>query len=320
MTEKEFNNLLKQIEKDYGKGTIMNLDDKAIENIEVISTGSLLLNNALGVGGYPRGRIVEIFGPESSGKTTMALHAIAQVQKNGGIAAFIDAEHALDVGYARRLGIDLKKIIISQPDSGEQALELVDQLVNSSMFDLVVIDSVAALVPLAELEGTMEDQQMGLQARMMAKSMRKLSASISKTNTTVIFINQIREKVGVIFGSPEVTPGGRALKFFATIRLDIRLRERIKINQNVVGQRVRIKVVKNKVAAPYKEIETEIYYEDGIDIRKELLSLALLKEVIIRKGLWYFYNDKKIGQTKKEVLTFLDNEETFAAVSKSIFK
>ncbi len=320
MTEKELKDLLKQIEKDYGKGTIMNLDDKALENIEVISTGSLLLNRALGVGGYPRGRIIEIFGPESSGKTTMALHAIAQVQKSGGIAAFIDAEHALDVGYAKRLGIDLKKIIISQPDSGEQALELVDQLVNSSMFDLVVIDSVAALVPLAELEGTMEDQQIGLQARMMAKSMRKLSASISKTNTTVLFINQIREKVGVIFGSPEITPGGRALKFFATIRLDIRARERIKKDQVIIGQRVKIKVVKNKVAAPYKEIETEIYYENGIDIRRELLNLALLEGVILRKGLWYFYNEKKLGQTKKEVLDFLDNKENYEKVNKSVFK
>jgi len=285
MNEKEFKDLLKQIEKEHGEGTIMLLDDESKrKKVEVTSTGSLLLDSALGVGGYPKGRIVEVFGPESSGKTTMTLLAIAEVQKKGGTAAFIDAEHALDVKYAEKLGVDLKKLIISQPDSGEQGLEIADQLINSGMVDLVIVDSVAALVPLAELEGSMDDHTVGAQARLMSKSLRKMSGSINKTNTTVIFINQIREKVGVIFGNPETTPGGRALKFFSSIRLDIRLRERITDGKNQIGQKVKIKVIKNKMSAPYKIAEPTIYYDTGVDTKAELIELAAEKGVVEKAG------------------------------------
>lgn len=304
MNEKEFKELKKELEKEYGTGSIMNLNEKTNKH-DSISTGSLLLDEALGVGGYPKGRIIEIYGPESSGKTTLALHAIAEVQNNGGTAAFVDAEHAIDVNFAEKLGVNLKKLIISQPDSGEQALEIVDHLVNSGKIDIIVIDSVAALVPLAELNGTMEDQTIGAQARLMSKSLRKLSGSSSKNKTTLLFINQIREKVGVIFGSPEVTPGGRALKFFSTIRLDIRLKERINEDNKQIGQRVKIKVVKNKVAPPYKIIETEIFYDHGIDKDSEFLDFASNEEVIEKAGPWYSFEGEKLGRGKKETIKFL---------------
>ncbi len=305
MNEKEFKELKKQLEKEYGTGTIMNMSDDA-KNHESFSSGSLVLDDALGIGGYPKGRIMELYGPESSGKTTMALHAISEVQKVGGIAAFVDAEHAIDIAFAEKIGVDLKKLIISQPDSGEQALEIVDHLVNSGKVDLIVIDSVAALVPLAELNGTMEDQTIGAQARLMSKSLRKLSGPASKNKTTLLFINQIREKIGVIFGSPEITPGGRALKFFSSIRLDIRLKERINEGGSQIGQKVKIKVVKNKLAAPYKVIETEIYYETGINKTAELIDLASEKEIIEKAGPWYSYNKEKIGRGKAEASCFLE--------------
>lgn len=310
MKEKELKDLIKQLEKDFGKGSIMNLNDKTIvNNIETISTGSLLLNNALGIGGYPKGRVIEIYGPESSGKTTLALHAIAETQKKKGVAAFIDAEHAIDVNYAEKLGVNLKKLIISQPDSGEQALEIVDHLVHSRMIDLIVVDSVAALVPMVELEGSMNDQTIGAQARLMSKSLRKLSGAVSKTNTTIIFINQIREKVGVIFGNPEVTPGGRALKFFSSVRLDIRLKERITENNHQVGQRVKIKVIKNKMATPYKIVEINIYYESGINKFEELIDLGVEKEIINKSGSWFFYQDVKLGQGRRESAKEIKNSE-----------
>jgi len=285
MEEKEFKLLIKEIEKKYGEGSVMTLDDKQINrNIEVISTGSLLVDEIIGVGGYPKGRIIEIYGPESSGKTTMALLAIASAQKEGGLCAFIDAEHALDINHAERMGVDLSNILISQPDSGEHALQLVDYLCETQKFAIIVVDSVAALVPQAELDGQMQDQTIGAQARLMSKSMRKLVGSINKTKTIVIFINQIREKVGVIFGNPEVTPGGRALKFFSSLRLDIRLKERIKEANEFVGQKIKIKVVKNKMASPYKEVETIIYYKDGINKLEELIELASNKEIIKKNG------------------------------------
>lgn len=299
MKETQFKNILKDIEKQYGKGSVMSLDRALIDkDIEVISTGSILLDDAVGVGGYPKGRIVEIYGPESSGKTTMALLAIAEAQKAGGLAAFIDAEHSIDIKHAERMGVDLEKILISQPDSGEQALQLVDHLTSTGEFAIIVIDSVAALTPLVELEGRMEDQTIGAQARLMSKSMRKLLGTINKTNTVVIFINQIREKVGIIFGSPEITPGGRALKFAASLRLDIRIRERIKEKDDYIGQKIKIKVVKNKIAPPYKEIETIFYYASGIKKEEEIIDIAVEKEIIVKAGSWYSYGDIKLGQGK----------------------
>ena len=321
MKEKDFNKILKDVEKEYGKGSIMSLNKKDIDkDIETISTGSILLDDAVGVGGYPKGRVVEIYGPESSGKTTFALLAIAEAQKQGGLAAFIDAEHSIDIKHAERMGVDLSKIIISQPDSGEQALQLVDHLCGTGEFAIIVVDSVAALTPLSELEGQMEDHTIGAQARLMSKSMRKLSGTINKTNTIVIFINQIREKVGVIFGNPEVTPGGKALKFFASLRLDIRIRERIKDGQGFIGQKVKIKVVKNKVSPPYREIETIFYYSSGINKNEELLELATQKNIINKAGSWYSYKDKKLGQGKKDAALFLEENNLVDEIYKLVFK
>ncbi len=321
MNEKEFKSLIKQIEKEHGAGTIMLLDDETKhKNIETIPTGSLLLDKALGVGGYPKGRIIEIFGPESSGKTTMTLHAIAEIQKKGGVAAFIDAEHAIDMKYAEKLGVDIKKLIISQPDSGEQALEIADQLINSGMVDLVVVDSVAALVPLAELEGRMDEHTVGAQARLMSKSLRKMSGSINKTQTTVIFINQIREKIGVMFGNPETTPGGRALKFFSSVRLDIRLKERINENGEQIGQKVKIKVIKNKVSPPYKVVEPEIYYNDGINQKIELIQLAAEEGVIEKSGSWYSYKGEKLGQGSRKAAEALEDKKLYNEIYKKTMK
>ncbi len=285
MKQTDFERILKDVEKEYGKGSVMSMSKDRIDaDIAVISTGSLLLDDAIGIGGYPKGRIIEVYGPESSGKTTMALLAIAEAQKAGGYAAFIDAEHAIDVKHAKRLGVDLDKLLISQPDSGEQALQLVDHLTSTGEFAIIVVDSVAALTPLAELEGQMEDQTIGAQARLLSKSMRKLAGTINKTNTIVLFINQIREKVGVIFGNPEVTPGGRALKFASSVRLDIRIRERIKEKDSYIGQRIKIKVVKNKMAPPYREIETVFYYDGGINQIEELIELGTSNGTITRSG------------------------------------
>jgi len=293
---------LKQIRKDFGEGSIMKLGDAAAKmNIEVIPTGVLPLDVALGVGGIPRGRCIEVFGPESSGKTTVALHIIAAAQKLGGVAAFIDAEHALDPSYARNLGVDIDNLLISQPDYGEQALDIVDALVCSAAVDIIVIDSVAALVPKAELEGEMGDSHVGLHARLMSQALRKLTGIVSKSQTTVIFINQIREKVGVMFGSPEVTTGGRALKFYSSIRLDVRKKEPIKQDNVIVGTRTRVKVVKNKVAPPFKEAEFDIMYGHGISREGIIVDLGTEMEVINKSGSWYSYQDKRVGQGRENV-------------------
>lgn len=297
---------LKGIEKSYGKGAIMRLGDRTDMTVSTVPTGSLLLDIALGVGGYPRGRIIECYGPESSGKTTVALHAIAEVQKNGGIAAFIDAEHALDPAYAANLGVDVEELLLSQPDTGEQALEIADALVSSGAIDIVVIDSVAALVPRAEIEGDMGDSHIGLQARLMSQALRKLSGSINKTKTIAFFINQIREKVGVMFGNPEVTPGGRALKFYSTVRLEVRRTESIKDNGNFVGNRTRIKIVKNKVAPPFKEAIVDIIYGKGISKIGEIVDIAADLEIIKKAGSWYSYGDERIGQGRESAKTFLE--------------
>ena len=302
---KALEDTFKQIEKQFGKGSIMKLGEKVYENMEVIHTGSLSLDLALGVGGYPKGRIIEIYGPESSGKTTFALHAIAEAQKKGGYAAFIDAEHALDPKYAKALGVDVDNLILSQPDTGEQALEITEQLVRSNAIDIVVIDSVAALVPKVEIDGDMGDSHVGLQARLMSQAMRKLSGVISKTNTVAIFINQIREKVGVMFGSPETTSGGRALKFYSTIRLDVRRIEGIKQGDQIIGNLTRIKVVKNKVAAPFKTIEVDLIYGQGVSRYGEILDLAVEREIIHKSGAWFSYEGEKIGQGRENVKKYL---------------
>ena len=302
---KALEDAFKQIEKQFGKGSIMKLGEKVYENMEVIHTGSLSLDLALGVGGYPKGRIIEIYGPESSGKTTFALHAIAEAQKAGGYAAFIDAEHALDPKYAKALGVDVDNLILSQPDTGEQALEITEQLVRSNAIDIVVIDSVAALVPKVEIDGDMGDSHVGLQARLMSQAMRKLSGVISKTNTVAIFINQIREKVGVMFGSPETTSGGRALKFYSTIRLDVRRIEGIKQGDQIIGNLTRIKVVKNKVAAPFKTIEVDLIYGQGVSRYGEILDLAVEREIIHKSGAWFSYEGEKIGQGRENVKKYL---------------
>lgn len=297
---------LKGIEKNFGKGAIMRLGDRTDTRISTVPTGSLQLDIALGVGGYPRGRIIECYGPESSGKTTVALHAIAEVQKNGGLAAFIDAEHALDPDYAANLGVDVEELLLSQPDTGEQALEIADALVSSGAIDIVVIDSVAALVPRAEIEGEMGDTHIGLQARLMSQALRKLSGSISKTKTIAFFINQIREKVGVMFGNPETTPGGRALKFYSSVRLEVRRSESIKDSGNFVGNRTRIKVVKNKVAPPFKEAMVDIIYGKGISKIGELVDIAADLEIIKKAGSWYSYGEERIGQGRENAKTFLE--------------
>lgn len=299
------NDTIKQIEKQYGKGSIMKLGDRAAVDVDAISSGSIAIDAALGVGGYPKGRIIEVFGPESSGKTTLALHAIAEVQKRGGKAAFIDAENAIDPNYAKNLGVQIDELILSQPDSGEQALEITEMLIRSDAFDLIVIDSVAALVPLAELAGEMGDSQVGLQARLMSKAMRKLSGVMNSTSTTVIFINQLREKVGIMFGNPEVTPGGRALKFYSSIRIDVRRGEAIKQGTELLGNKINVKIVKNKVAPPFKVAQVEILYGEGISKTGELIDLGAQYEVIQKNGAWYSYKDEKIGQGREAVRTFL---------------
>ena len=296
---------LKKIEKNYGKGAVMRMGDKVDTQIETVSTGSLALDNALGVGGYPRGRIVEVYGPESSGKTTVALHAVAEVQRNGGTAAYIDAENAMDPAYATALGVDIDDLLLSQPDTGEQGLEIADALVTSGAVDIIVVDSVAALVPRAEIEGEMGDAHVGLQARLMSQALRKLSGKINKTKTIAIFINQIREKVGIMFGNPETTPGGRALKFYSTIRLEVRRAEQIKDGTDIIGNRVKIKVVKNKVAPPFKLAIVDIMYGQGISRTGELIDMAADKDIVKKSGSWYSYNDEHIGQGRENAKQYL---------------
>ena len=303
---------ISQIERQFGKGAIMKLGGRTIIDVPVIPTGAISLDAALGVGGLPRGRVTEIFGPESSGKTTLALHAVAEVQKQGGIAAFIDAEHALDTVYARKLGVNCDELLVSQPDTGEQALEIADMLVRSGAIDIIVIDSVAALVPRAEIEGEMGDSHMGLQARLMSQALRKLTGTIGKTNTAVIFINQIRMKIGVMFGNPETTTGGNALKFYASVRLDIRRIGAIKDGQEVVGNRTRVRVVKNKTAPPFKEAEFDIMYGEGISITGDVLDLGVKLGVIEKSGAWYSYQGERVGQGRQNAKNFLrDNPDLF---------
>ena len=313
---------LDKLDKTYGKGSVMKLGDQTIEKVEAISSGSIGLNLAMGVGGYPKGRVVEIYGPESSGKTTLALHAIAECQKSGGIAAFIDAEHAFDRFYAEKLGVDLAELVISQPDNGEQALEIVDNLIRSGAVDALVIDSVAALTPRSEIEGEMGDSKMGLHARLMSQAMRKLTASISKTNCTVFFLNQLREKIGVMFGNPETTTGGNALKFYASVRLDIRRSTQIKDSEGaVLGNKTRVKVVKNKVAPPFKTAEFDIMYGEGISKTGEILDLGVEYEIIEKSGSWFSYGGTKLGQGRDSIKVLLkDNPELMEELEGKIFQ
>ncbi len=313
--EKAVKTAMSQIERQFGKGSIMKLGGRAIEAVPVIRTGSLALDKALGVGGYPRGRVIEIYGPESSGKTTLALHAVAEAQKDGGIAAFIDAEHALDVAYAKRLGVDCDELLVSQPDTGEQALEIADMLVRSGGVDVMVVDSVAALVPRAEIEGDMGDSHMGLQARLMSQALRKLAGTIGKTNTTLIFINQIRMKIGVVYGNPETTTGGNALKFYASMRLEIRRAAPIKEGQDIIGNRTKVKVVKNKLAPPFKNVEFDLMYGEGISRTGDLLDMGAELEIVDKSGSWYSFEGERIGQGRENVKLFLiDNPDIFEKI------
>ena len=301
-----------KIEKDFGKGTIMKLGDHAIENVQIIPSGSIALDSALGIGGYPRGRVIEIYGPEASGKTTLAIHAIAEAQKNGGIAAIIDAEHTFDRNYAEKLGVDIENLLISQPDNGEQALEITDNLIRSGALDIIVIDSVAALTPKAEIEGEMGDSKMGLQARLMSQALRKLTANISKTNTSCVFINQLREKIGVMFGNPETTTGGNALKFYASVRLDIRRTSQLKDGEEIIGNRTRVKVVKNKLAPPFRKADFDILYGEGISQLGEIVDLGVDFEIIKKSGSWFSYGDTKLGQGRDAVKMIIkDNPELY---------
>ena len=296
---------LRQIEKQFGKGSIMKLGEQAEQRVSTISSGSLTLDIALGVGGYPRGRVIEVYGPESSGKTTVALHAIAEVQQNGGQAAFIDAEHALDPEYAKNLGVNIDELLLSQPDTGEQALEIAEALVRSGAIDIIVVDSVAALVPKAEIEGEMGDSHVGLQARLMSQALRKLSGAISKSKTIAIFINQIREKVGVMFGNPETTPGGRALKFYSSVRLEVRRAETLKQGNDMVGNRTRIKIVKNKVAPPFKQADVDIMYGEGISKEGEIIDIASELDIVQKSGAWYSFEGERLGQGRENAKLFL---------------
>lgn len=304
-TDAALDDAISQIEKKFGKGSVMRLGDRTAVDVDVIPSGSLTLDKALGIGGYPKGRIIEIYGPESSGKTTLTLHAIAQAQKQGGKAAFIDAEHAIDPVYAKNLGVDIDELILSQPDSGEQALEIAEMLVRSGVIDLIVIDSVAALVPQVELDGEMGDAAVGLQARLMSKALRKLSGVMNKTNCTVIFINQLREKIGVMYGNPETTTGGRALKFYSSVRVEIRRSEQIKQNGEIIGNKANIKVVKNKVAPPFKTTQVDIIYGKGISRDGEILDLAVEGDIVEKSGAWYAYNGEKVGQGRENAKNFL---------------
>ena len=316
---KAIESTMAKIEKEFGKGSVMMLGENAKMNLEVISTGSLGLDLAIGIGGLPKGRIIEIYGPESSGKTTVALHAVAEAQKAGGVAAFIDAEHALDPAYAKALGVDIDSLIISQPDTGEQALEITDTLVSSGVVDIIVVDSVAALVPKAEIEGEMGDSHMGLQARLMSQALRKLTSSINKSKTITIFINQLREKIGVMFGNPETTTGGRALKFYSSIRIDVRRIDSIKQGDAIIGNRTRAKIVKNKVAPPFRQCEFDIMYGQGISKVGELVDLAANIDVIKKSGSWYSYNDNKLGQGRENVKAyFLENKDIMDEVEKKV--
>ena len=322
--EEMLNEALKQIEKQYGKGSVMKLGERSNVDVDVISSGSLAIDYCLGVGGFPKGRIIEIYGPESSGKTTLALQAIAECQKDGGKAAFIDAEHAIDPKYAKALGVNIDDLILSQPDSGEQALEIAEVLIKSGAIDLIVIDSVAALVPQAELDGEMGDQNVGLHARLMSKAMRKLAGALSSYNCAAIFINQLREKVGIMFGNPEATTGGRALKFYSTIRLEVRKSEAIKNGSEIIGNKVNVKVAKNKVAAPFKTASVEIYYGEGISHLSEVISLGVDLDIIEKSGAWFSYKGEKIGQGKEAVRNYLKNnpavdEEITTAIKERLF-
>lgn len=310
---------LKQIEKQFGKGSIMKLGEQSDRRISTISSGSLALDVALGVGGYPRGRVIEIYGPESSGKTTVALHAIAEVQKTGGTFAFIDAEHALDPAYSEKLGVNIDELLLSQPDTGEQALEIAEALVRSGAVDIIVIDSVAALVPKAEIEGEMGDSHMGLQARMMSQALRKLSGAINKSNTIAIFINQIREKIGVMFGNPETTPGGRALKFYSTVRLEVRRAEQLKQGNEIVGNKTKIKIVKNKVAPPFRQAEVDIMYGQGISQEGEIIDMGADLDIVLKSGSWYSYNEERVGQGRENAKMFLkENQDIALEISQKI--
>ncbi|MCG8565514.1 MAG: recombinase RecA [Desulfobacterales bacterium] len=303
--EKAIQTAMGQIERQFGKGSIMKLGSRTVEEVPIVRSGSLALDKALGVGGYPRGRVIEIYGPESSGKTTLTLHAVAEAQKSGGIAAFIDAEHALDVSYAKKLGVNCDELLVSQPDTGEQALEIADMLIRSGGIDILVVDSVAALVPRSEIEGEMGDSHMGLQARLMSQALRKLTATIGKTNTTIIFINQIRMKIGVVYGNPETTTGGNALKFYASQRLEIRKAAAIKDGQDIIGSRTRVKVVKNKLAPPFKTVEFDIMYGEGISRTGDLLDMAVTLDIVDKSGSWYSFEGERIGQGRENVKAFL---------------